>query len=105
MDTSKVKSSQDNIALLTKTEQLMTIPDEMTTNYPYDKLMQEDISIISDCDTSYDLNASILKLPIYRASLFYNDLQYIFDNVVQELDETEEESAESQINIVKDLMV
>lgn len=39
--------------------------------------------------SSYDLNESILKLPIYRSSRFYHDLQLIHDDCVNEINDFE----------------
>lgn len=97
--TSMVKSSKENMAVLTTSEQLLTMAEEITTNYRYDKLMrEEDMSIISNCDSSYDLNESILNLPIYRASLFYNDLQTIYNDCVKDVYRFEEENCIDKLN-------
>lgn len=77
-ESSEFLAAKTAIAALTTKEKLMN--RNINTNFRYDKLMQQDRGI-TNAPTVYDLNASIVDLPIYKGSLFYNDLLRIYNDV------------------------
>lgn len=81
---------------LTQIDILMTTRDELKTKLKYDTILQDEIDVVSENESVYDYDASILKLPIYKGSVFYRDLKHIHDSfdAVYNDDEEEAEIAE-----------
>lgn len=82
----KVLAAKESIITLTELQLIMTPSYKFNYHYKYDVIQQSYIDELSEDDSVYSLNDSILKLPIYKGSPFYADLRFIFDDVVSAID-------------------
>lgn len=88
-------SKQTLIALCTSDD---VLNGDVPAKYKFDDLLQSNMDEMSECTTIYEYNESILKLPIYKSSSFYYDFQCIYDSVITELAEEENEIKSSSPN-------
>ncbi|XP_037029405.1 uncharacterized protein LOC119069459 [Bradysia coprophila] len=80
-------NAKKNLVLMCTSDGILN--GDVKQTYKFDRLLQSDMDKMSECTTAYEYNESILKLPIYKSSSFYFDLQQITDTVAFDLKEEE----------------
>lgn len=84
-------SAKDNlISLCTSNE---TLDGELQRRYKFDHLVEANMDTMSECNTVFDFNESILNVPIYKSNLFYYDFNHIYESVLNCLGEEQRQDS------------